>query len=97
MTEEELNKQSIHSLRILGREIGVKSPTSLNKKDLISAIVKIRHGEMTPHVPVKKGRPTLASNLINVNIPDTTNNIDLIIEILVDEYRKQLIKILKKG
>ena len=37
--EEELNNYSVHTLRDTAREFGVKSPSTLRKKELISAII----------------------------------------------------------
>lgn len=44
-TEEELYKLNIHELRDLAREIGVSSPTTKQKGDLISATLAIVYGE----------------------------------------------------
>ena len=57
ITVETLSKLDLHSLRKIGREIGVKAPTTLYKKELIAEIIKIKNGEKQPYVS-KKGRPT---------------------------------------
>ena len=56
-TETELNEQHLDVLRALGRAIGVKSPTSKNKFQLIREIMAIRSGEMAAVMPAKKGAP----------------------------------------
>ncbi|MBE5756554.1 MAG: hypothetical protein E7342_02025 [Clostridiales bacterium] len=57
-TKDELEKRSLHDLRLMGREIGVKSPTSLVKKELIEKIVLVSNGQVAPY-RTKKGRPTI--------------------------------------
>ena len=58
INEKALSGLSIHALRVLGRDLGVKQPTSLKKEDLICEIMLIHNGEKAPYVPTnKKGRP----------------------------------------
>ena len=64
-TEEYLKELSIHTLRTLGKMIGVKSPTSLHKNQLIKEIVGISNGEIAPFFS-KKGRPTLDNNCTDI-------------------------------
>ncbi|MBO7344526.1 MAG: hypothetical protein J6U92_01110 [Clostridia bacterium] len=56
-TAEQLNQISIHSLRNIGREIGVKAPCSLTKNILIAEIIAIKSGKKEPCATTKKGRP----------------------------------------
>lgn len=57
-TREELMKLGIYDLRQVGREVGVPSPTSLNKKDLIDYIVAIVYGSAEKKSQGKlRGRP----------------------------------------
>ena len=52
------NQFSIFELRNIGREKGVKLPTTLKKKDLIEQIIKLELGEISPYVnTTKQGRP----------------------------------------
>ena len=46
---DHLNNMGIHNLRIFARQVGVKSPTSLKKSELIDLIVKIKTGEIAPN------------------------------------------------
>ena len=58
INEKALSGLSIHALRVLGRDLGVKQPTSLKKEDLICEIMLIHNGVKAPYVPTnKKGRP----------------------------------------
>lgn len=59
-TREDLNRRTIHSLRIIGREVGVKSPTVLSKGTLIDEIIAISSGEKEPSF-TKLGRPSFES------------------------------------
>ena len=55
--KEELLKINIHSLRTIGREIGVRAPTALTKSVLIEEILDIHYGRKKPCLPPKTGRP----------------------------------------
>ena len=53
----ELNRLSIHVLRALAREVGVKAPTKMLKEEIIENIIAIKNNEKEP-VPVNnQGRP----------------------------------------
>ena len=57
-TREELSKFGIYQLRTIGREVGVKLPTTYNKNDLINEILDITSGKKEPYFKqTKKGRP----------------------------------------
>ena len=57
-TEIELQKQDIHTLRDLARNIGVSSPTSQKKDDLIANMLAIITGEKLPEYRnINRGRP----------------------------------------
>lgn len=57
-TREELMKLGIYELRQVGRQVGVPSPTSLKKNDLIDYILSIVYGEADKTVQGKtRGRP----------------------------------------
>lgn len=53
-----LEEMNLHDLRRIGRQIGVKAPSGLQKKDLIDAIIRVDKGIDNP-VFSKKGRPSL--------------------------------------
>ena len=58
LNEYSLRQSSIYELRNIGREVGVLSPTTLKKEDLIKKILKILSGNEKPEMPKnKKGRP----------------------------------------
>ena len=54
--QRNLEKHNIHELRALGKKIGVKSPASLNKKDLVDQILEIKFGKKSA-VTETRGRP----------------------------------------
>ncbi len=60
LLEEELKRTPIHKLREIGRAYGVKSPTSLTKDKLISAILDIKNGKTQPYKS-NRGRPILVT------------------------------------
>ena len=59
-TKENLKEINVYSLRSLARQIGVKSPSTLNKDALINEIVEIKSGKKEPYFASKVGRPTKA-------------------------------------
>ena len=53
-----LNNLRIHELRDFARNVGVKSPTSLKKEEIIEQVLLILSGESQPYVNLtKQGRP----------------------------------------
>lgn len=63
-SNKELQKLDIHKLRILAREIGVPSPTSKSKSNLIDCITEIVTGKKTPDFKnINRGRPCKQKNL----------------------------------
>ena len=53
-----LKSYNLSELRTLGREIGVKAPTTKRKDELINAIINILDGVTPPH-NTTRGRPEL--------------------------------------
>ena len=62
MNKETLNKKSIYELRMIGRDLGVKSPTALKKQQLIDSILERNLNLIEPHSS-KRGRPPLQATL----------------------------------
>lgn len=61
-TKEYLEKISLLGLRQIGREVGVKSPTSLRKDQLVESILDIQQGYIEPYFNCdKRGRPALSN------------------------------------
>lgn len=56
-TKEKLEQINLYVLREIGREIGVKTPTSLKKDKLINDIIAIQEKKLEPIVPSKIGAP----------------------------------------
>lgn len=59
MSPEQLANLNIFELRSAGRKVGVASPTTLSKAELIDKIVAIASGKERPSAPPKRGRPPL--------------------------------------
>ena len=101
-TEELLNKESIYTLRNIGRKLGVKSPTKQIKPQLIKSIIAVANGEIKPY-STKKGRPAIKSEISYGNINSEENKeeinpelLHLIRKIVKEEIAKLLIEISNK-
>ncbi len=57
LTEQLLEKQSIYVLREIGRQIGVRSPSSKPRRDLINNIINIQRGVAKPIATETRGAP----------------------------------------
>lgn len=81
--KEELEKLSIHHLREIAREMGVKSPSSQIKKNLVEEILDVSNGAKQPHF-TKNGRPSIKNEqqkpcpnvIIQEKIIEKTRNIN---------------------
>lgn len=61
-----LSSLRIHELRDLARKIGVQSPTSKKKEELVSQTMQILNGESEPYKALnKKGRPNKSETQVN--------------------------------
>ena len=61
--EKSMRKATIFELRDIARELGVPSPTTYKKEDLIEKVLKIVRGEEQPSTPKsRQGRPPKTSN-----------------------------------
>jgi len=71
---EKLQELSIFEIRNLAREVGVYSPTTLKKGELVEKIMRIMDGLDEPYIKkTKQGRPpksiTSINNLVDVIVP----------------------------
>ena len=57
LINEEMEKLGIYELRALARKVGVSSPTTKKRDELISAIKDIKAGRSQPNLNNKYGRP----------------------------------------
>jgi len=80
---EDLNNYNLYDLRRLGKELGLNSPTSLKKKELIAKINEFDNIDKTKYFYLMKS----IKEKTNVNIDD---KLDLIMEKL--EKIEQLLK-----
>lgn len=60
-TYEELDQLTIFELRERARKIGVASPTSKSKEELIKAYISVESGDITPAQKQNRGRPPKSS------------------------------------
>ena len=79
-----LEKTPLYLLRRMGREVGVKAPSTLTKKKLIDAIVAIEEGKKLP-VSTNRGRPLMEG----VRLDRSEKEIEQI-EKKIDEKLKEL-------
>lgn len=78
--ENKLNELNIFALRDLGRRMGVSSPTSKKKEELIKGIVEILSGQTQPNLnKTKQGRPpkVFGYDFANVFSTNSFNQISL--------------------
>jgi hypothetical protein len=94
MTREKLSLKSIHELRTLGREIGVKSPTSCNKDKLIDRIIAVDTGRVKPFF-TQKGRPPYKSKGKGERKSLSVKEIEQIDKIL-ENAKQEIIRLLVK-
>lgn len=57
LTREDLEKRGIFELRVLARNMGVSSPTTLNKNELVDKMLSIMEGLEKPKKNNGRGRP----------------------------------------
>lgn len=76
LSKNSLLKLGIFELRSVGRDLGVKSPTSKKKEDIIEEILAITSGEKEPYVrPNAKGRPPLATSKFGYQATDVPDEV----------------------
>ena len=75
--EIKLRDMGIFDLRNLARDVGVLSPTTQKKEELISKIVQILNGETSPQVPKsRQGRPPKGHENVRVNYKLDIDSLD---------------------
>ncbi len=94
--EIELEKQHLYFLRVLGRKVGVKSPTALKKIDLIKEIRKsINSNNFVENRPLR-GRPCLAEMKITKLADEKISEIEKTkkerLKLIFEEYKKNIMK-----
>lgn len=91
LTVDELMLLNLYELRLIGRKIGVKAPTSMSKINLVNAILDVLNGKIAPQRS-SKGRPLKSSchriETLKFCQAFSENNFDF------DDYLKRLEKIL---
>ena len=97
-TKENLKEINVYSLRSLARQIGVKSPSTLNKQKLIDEIIEINNGSKTPNATKKVGRPPKSfakvENVIDKKIINEEEIKKKFIDKILKEIEKKLNEIL---
>lgn len=64
--EQALYNMGIYELRNYAREVGVNSPTTLKRNDLIDAIIAIKNGEVEPVKGLTRGRKPKNKEKVNL-------------------------------
>ena len=95
MENYDLEHMGIYDLRQLGRRVGVKSPTTMKKRELITQIKAINSGNVTPY-RATRGRPPLEriEELKTSALQNHTINLETLHKMIVD-FESRLIKLLK--
>lgn len=104
-TKELLEVTPLQDLRNIGKEIGVKSPTSLRKDVLIQNILDVQENRIQPYFS-NKGRKKLVSRITGksiielFNLSATTTEIDEIFEKIIDkflaEFKERILQLYKE-
>ena len=92
--KEFLAQINLHSLRVMARDIGVKSPTALTKSVLIDEIIKIQSGVKKPYVPNKRGRPA-GKSIAEIQVISTQNERAKMLKIKEQVKKEFIAEILK--
>ena len=89
-SEKNLFLLNIKELRDIGRKLGVSSPTTMKKEELVDYILKIIYGEVTTEVRSASGRPNVREFDINHYVekikrksnitPDDVNSVFMVAE-----------------
>ena len=74
-----LQEVSLLDLRIVGRMVGVASPTKLGRKVLTDNIMAIVDGEMCPTPPSRKGKP-VTRNTLSADLLSLTEELRVLIQ-----------------
>ena len=92
---EDLEKISIYDLRYIGREVGLKSVTTLKKGELINQILLVENDKILP-IKSRVGRPYIERVIsISDNIQLENKDIEKKIEKLIDDFKKDLLSLIK--
>ena len=99
MTKDKLEFYTIHDLRVLGRALGVKHPSMLNKEELIDYIILVSNQSIDKNYS-KKGRKARAGMLLTpLPSPPLSPQInkDIVNKIneILDKARNDIINLLK--
>lgn len=76
--EKSLNSLNIRELRDMGKRLGISSPTTMNKHDLIEYILKVLYGEVELEAKSLRGRPFSYEFDINEYISKLKKNNDFV-------------------
>ena len=93
-TYKELQGKTIHAVRVIGKEIGVKSPSTLKKQELIDRILDIQSGKVMPKFS-SSGRPRLGSENI-VKPKKETAILEKEIDKILEQTKLQILNLISK-
>ena len=103
-SKEELRKITAYSLRVMARQMGVRSPSLKTKQELIDDILRVADGSAEIKGRTNRGRPCLksldAKNIVDfspINITEEyVKNYTLKVNELFDEFIIKLEKVKEK-
>ena len=84
--KDELDVMHLQVLRELGRQIGVKSPTAINKEDLVEKIMGIQNGTIEPLSASKRGAPPKIEIDLSSYYEDYSNDGDLKTDVTLNDH-----------
>lgn len=94
-TKKQLEEFSIHDLRVIGRNVGVKAPTAMRKDQLIQAILSIKSGCGKPSFS-GRGRPSLRILGDTQKVLPKANKLEQQVDLILDEIKKLIMSLAEK-
>ena len=95
MDIKDLESKTIHDVRNLARELGVRSPSTLNKDEVIKRINQINNGEREPYFS-SKGRKPRSKLIVNKITKKELSEFEVNkINELIDKLKTDIIELLK--
>ena len=95
MDIKDLESKTIHDVRNLARELGVRSPSTLNKDEVIKRINQINNGEREPYFSNKGRKPRSKLIINNITKKELSEFEVNKINELIDKLKTDIIELLK--
>ena len=95
MNIKDLESKTVHDVRKLARELGVRSPSTLNKGEVIKRINQINNGEREPYFSNKGRKPRSKLIINNITKKELSEFEVNKINELIDKLKTDIIELLK--